>query len=197
MWQTCWPAERWEPIAATWLLPRARRSGARQREHAGCWRACGLLDGARHQGQHRHRGRPTPLGTTAVPWCNQRRRPPAARLRETGAVMLIAKTTMPTTACCPQDCPNFHRLARATWDLSKGTQADRAPARAPPPPRATARCRRHRHWRLHSPAGQLVRHLWPETQPGPRPHRTLHRPRRRILTHRAGRGADDAGAERA
>ena len=65
------------------------------------------------------RGDPTPLGTAAadlVPAAADA--PPAARLKETGCV-IIAKTTMPDYGMLSSGLSSFHKLARNPWDLSK------------------------------------------------------------------------------
>jgi len=64
-------------------------------------------------------GDPLPLGTAAteqVPAAADA--PPAARLRETGAV-LLAKTTMPDYGMLSSGLSSFHPLTRNPWDLSK------------------------------------------------------------------------------
>ena len=45
--------------------------------------------------------------------------PPAARLREAGAV-LVSKTTMPDYGMLSSGLSSFHALARNPWDLRKG-----------------------------------------------------------------------------
>jgi aspartyl-tRNA(Asn)/glutamyl-tRNA(Gln) amidotransferase subunit A len=65
-------------------------------------------------------GVPLPLGTAAselVP--AERDAPPAARLREAGAVIL-GKTTMPDYGMLSSGVSSFHPLTRNPWDLSKG-----------------------------------------------------------------------------
>jgi hypothetical protein len=84
--------------------------------------------------------------------------PPAARLREAGAV-IFCKTTSPDFGMLSSGLSSFHRLSRNPWDLSKTPGGSSAGAgrrrgrrlRAPP-------CR-HRHRRLDPPAGRLVRDL--------------------------------------
>ena len=64
-------------------------------------------------------GDPMPLGTAAadlVPAAADA--PPAARLKETGCV-IIAKTTMPDYGMLSSGLSSFHKLARNPWDLSK------------------------------------------------------------------------------
>jgi aspartyl-tRNA(Asn)/glutamyl-tRNA(Gln) amidotransferase subunit A len=114
--------ERWEPhIRATYLLrPQAALAqAAASRGPLAARRAAG---GARrrarhHQGEHRHAGDPMPLGTAAtalVPAAADA--PPAARLREAGAV-IVAKTTMPDYGMLSSGLSSFHALARNPWDL--------------------------------------------------------------------------------
>ncbi|WP_342616452.1 amidase [Rhodoferax sp. GW822-FHT02A01] len=79
------------------------------------------------------RGDPMPLGTQATdstPAPNDA--PPAARLREAGAV-LLCKTTMPDYGMLSSGVSSFHALARNPWDLSKtpgGSSAGAAAAAA-------------------------------------------------------------------
>lgn len=63
------------------------------------------------------RGTPVPLGTAATeltPAADDA--PPAARLREAGAV-LLAKTTMPDYGMLSSGLSSFHPLTRNPWDL--------------------------------------------------------------------------------
>jgi aspartyl-tRNA(Asn)/glutamyl-tRNA(Gln) amidotransferase subunit A len=63
------------------------------------------------------RGDPCPIGTAAtdlVPAVADA--PPAARVRESGGVM-IAKTTMPDYGMLSSGLSSFHKLARNPWDL--------------------------------------------------------------------------------
>ena len=79
------------------------------------------------------RGEPMPLGTAATeldPAAADA--PPAARLREAGAIV-FAKTTMPDYGMLSSGLSSFHPLTRNPWDLR------RIPAA---PPRARARRRR-------------------------------------------------------
>jgi Asp-tRNA(Asn)/Glu-tRNA(Gln) amidotransferase A subunit family amidase len=64
-------------------------------------------------------GVPVPLGTAATDLvAADRDAPPAARLREAGAVVLC-KTTMPDYGMLSSGLSSFHALARNPWDLSK------------------------------------------------------------------------------
>ncbi len=76
------------------------------------------------------RGVPVPLGTAAtvlVPAPEDA--PPAARLREAGAVF-VAKTTMPDYGMLSSGLSSFHALARNPWDLSKNPGGSSAGAGA-------------------------------------------------------------------
>jgi Asp-tRNA(Asn)/Glu-tRNA(Gln) amidotransferase A subunit family amidase len=65
------------------------------------------------------RGTPVPLGTAARELAAAPEdAPPAARMREAGAVM-VAKTTMPDYGMLSSGLSSFHPLARNPWDLSK------------------------------------------------------------------------------
>ncbi len=76
------------------------------------------------------RGVPVPLGTAAselVP--AERDAPPAARLREAGAVILC-KTTMPDYGMLSSGLSSFHALTRNPWDLRKNPGGSSAGAAA-------------------------------------------------------------------
>ncbi len=65
------------------------------------------------------RGIPTPIGTAGhapVPAVSDA--PPAARLREAGAI-IVAKTTMPDFGMLSSSLSSFHRLTRNPWNLTK------------------------------------------------------------------------------
>src|SRR4029077_13556560 len=65
------------------------------------------------------KGVPIPLGTAATDLVPaERDAPPAARLREAGAVIL-GKTTMPDYGMLSSGLSSFHALTRNPWDLSK------------------------------------------------------------------------------
>ena len=127
--------QHWEPqLQATYLfrpeaaLEQARASEARwQRRTPQGW-----LDGipATIKDNIATAGDPTPLGTAAtllVPAAADA--PPAARLREAGAV-LWAKTTMPDFGMLSSGLSSFHATARNPWDLSKGPGGSSAGAGA-------------------------------------------------------------------
>ncbi len=116
--------QRWEPhIHATWALD-AETALLMARESEARWRsgqARGALDGVPLTLKENiaTRGLPVPLGsaaTTLLPAVADA--PPAARLREAGAVF-IAKTTMPDFGMLSSGLSSFHALSRNPWDLSK------------------------------------------------------------------------------
>jgi aspartyl-tRNA(Asn)/glutamyl-tRNA(Gln) amidotransferase subunit A len=78
-------------------------------------------------------GVPVPLGTAATQLAPaEHDAPPAARLREAGAVIL-GKTTMPDYGMLSSGLSSFHALTRNPWDLSKnpgGSSAGAAVAAA-------------------------------------------------------------------
>ena len=116
--------DRWEPhIHATYLLrPELALTQARASEARWLKRApCGPLDGVpvTIKDNIATQGDPTPLGTAATvlkPAAQDA--PPAARLREAGAVMLC-KTTMPDYGMLSSGLSSFHPLARNPWDVRK------------------------------------------------------------------------------
>ena len=117
--------ERWEPhIRATYLL-RPEHALAQARASEARWlrgEPQGLLDGVPVTIKENiaTQGDPTPLGTAAVPLVPAAAdAPPAARLREAGAVM-VAKTTMPDYGMLSSGLSSFHQLSRNPWDVSKG-----------------------------------------------------------------------------
>ncbi len=76
------------------------------------------------------RGVPQPMGTAASELAPAAAdAPPAARLREAGAVF-IAKTTMPDYGMLSSGLSSFHALARNPWDLSKNPGGSSAGAAA-------------------------------------------------------------------
>ena len=126
---------RWEPhLQATWLL-RPEAALAQARDSQARWlrgAPLGLLDGVpvTLKDNIATRGDPTPLGTAATDLVPARLdAPPAARLRESGAV-LVSKTTMPDYGMLSSGLSSFHALARNPWDLSKGPGGSSAGAGA-------------------------------------------------------------------
>ncbi|MDP4073120.1 amidase [Acidovorax sp. A1169] len=117
--------DAWEPhIQATYLLrpdlalQQARASEARWMRGE----PMGLLDGvpATIKENIATQGDPLPAGTAAVDLVPAAAdAPPAARMREAGAV-IVAKTTMPDYGMLSSGLSSFHPLARNPWDVSKG-----------------------------------------------------------------------------
>jgi aspartyl-tRNA(Asn)/glutamyl-tRNA(Gln) amidotransferase subunit A len=65
------------------------------------------------------KGVPVPLGAASMPLVPaERDAPPAARLREAGAI-IFSKTTMPDYGMLSSGLSSFHPLTRNPWDLSK------------------------------------------------------------------------------
>jgi aspartyl-tRNA(Asn)/glutamyl-tRNA(Gln) amidotransferase subunit A len=128
--------ERCEPkIAALWALDahaEAAHAAARQSE-ARWQRGQALpLDGVpvTVKDNIATRGVPVPLGCAAtllVPAAADA--PPAARLREAGAV-IVAKSTMPDLGMLSSGLSSFHALARNPWDLSQNPGGSSAGAAA-------------------------------------------------------------------
>lgn len=115
---------RWEPaLCATYLL-RPELTLAQARASEARWRAgqpLSALDGVPMtlKDNIATAGDPMPLGTAATDLSPMAAdAPPAARLREAGAV-LVAKTTMPDYGMLSSGLSSFHALARNPWDLSK------------------------------------------------------------------------------
>ncbi|WP_367065962.1 amidase [Oryzisolibacter sp. LB2S] len=126
---------RWEPhLHATWLL-RPEEALAQARSSEARWlrgAPCGPLDGVpvTVKDNIATRGDPTPLGTAALPLVPAAAdAPPAARLREAGAVF-ISKTTMPDYGMLSSGLSSFHALARNPWDLNRGPGGSSAGAGA-------------------------------------------------------------------
>lgn len=117
--------ERWEPhIRATYLL-RPEMALAQARESEARWlrgEPKGALDGVPSTIKENiaTEGDPTPLGTAAVELVPAAAdAPPAARMREAGAV-IVAKTTMPDYGMLSSGLSTFHPLSRNPWDTRKG-----------------------------------------------------------------------------
>ena len=76
------------------------------------------------------KGVPVPLGSAATILSPaERDAPPAARLREAGAV-IMGKTTMPDYGMLSSGLSSFHKLTRNPWDLSKNPGGSSAGAGA-------------------------------------------------------------------
>lgn len=135
--------QRWEPVLhALWafepeqVLVQARAAEARWR--AGNARAlegvpCTIKENIATAGL------PVPLGTAATVLAPAPAdAPPAARLKEAGAV-LVAKTTMPDWGMLSSGLSSFHALARNPWDPATNPGGSSAGAGAAAGP-ATGRC---------------------------------------------------------
>ena len=103
------------------------------------------------------KGVPVPLGAASVKLVPAAAdAPPAARLREAGAV-IFSKTTMPDYGMLSSGLSSFHPLTRNPWDLSQESrrlQRRRGRGRRG---RLRPAASRHRHRRLGAAAGVLVR----------------------------------------
>jgi aspartyl-tRNA(Asn)/glutamyl-tRNA(Gln) amidotransferase subunit A len=76
------------------------------------------------------KGEPTPVGTAATDLTPALAdAPPAARLREAGAI-LFAKTTMPDYGMLSSGLSSFHALTRNPWDLTRNPGGSSAGAAA-------------------------------------------------------------------
>ena len=127
--------EAFEPhIAATWLyaperaLEAARASEARWMKDG----PIGPLDGVpvTVKDNIATRGDPTPLGTAATDMIPaEEDAPPAARLREAGAI-IFSKTTMPDYGMLSSGLSSHHRLARNPWKLDRNPGGSSAGAGA-------------------------------------------------------------------
>jgi aspartyl-tRNA(Asn)/glutamyl-tRNA(Gln) amidotransferase subunit A len=127
--------EVFEPhIHATYLLAPERALGeARASEQR--WQRgepAGPLDGvpATIKDNIATKGEPVPLGTAASELTPAPAdAPPAARLREAGAI-LFAKTTMPDYGMLSSGLSSFHPLTRNPWDLTRNPGGSSAGAAA-------------------------------------------------------------------
>jgi aspartyl-tRNA(Asn)/glutamyl-tRNA(Gln) amidotransferase subunit A len=127
--------ERWEPqlhatyaLDAAAVLEQAQGSEARWRSGA----ALGPLDGVPVTIKENiaTAGTPVPLGTAATGLTPALRdAPPAARLREAGAV-IVCKTTMPDYGMLSSGLSSFHPLTRNPWNLAKNPGGSSAGAGA-------------------------------------------------------------------
>ena len=125
----------WEPrLCATYALdPEGSLAAARASEAR--WskgEPLGVIDGVPSMLKENiaTRGTPVPVGSAASllePAASDG--PPAARMREAGAVIL-GKTTMPDYGMLSSGLSSFHALARNPWDLSKGPGGSSAGAGA-------------------------------------------------------------------
>ena len=116
--------ERWEPQLCALFLLRPERMLQDARASEARWRRgepLGAIDGVpvTLKDNIATQGDPTPLGTRAVPLVPAAAdAPPAARVRESGGVVL-AKTTMPDYGMLSSGLSSYHALARNPWDLRK------------------------------------------------------------------------------
>lgn len=126
---------RWEPhIKALYLFDP---DGARKVAKASTARwnngePTGVLDGVpvTIKDNIATKGQPIPLGAASVPLVPaERDAPPAARLREAGAV-IFSKTTMPDYGMLSSGLSSFHPLTRNPWDLRKNPGGSSAGAGA-------------------------------------------------------------------
>src|SRR3954467_6915163 len=114
----------WEPhIKALYLFDpegaRATAKASTERWNAG--EPMGTLDGvpATIKDNIATKDQPVPLGAASVKLVpSPKDAPPAARLREAGAV-IFSKTTMPDYGMLSSGLSSFHPLTRNPWDLSK------------------------------------------------------------------------------
>ena len=126
---------RFEPhIQATYLLaPERALAQARASEER--WRRgepVGPLDGVpvTIKDNIATKGEPVPLGTAASELSPAAEdAPPAARLREAGAIF-FAKTTMPDYGMLSSGLSSFHPLTRNPWDLTRNPGGSSAGAGA-------------------------------------------------------------------
>ena len=116
--------QRWEPsLGATYLL-RPEAALAQARDSEARWQRgepLGALDGvpATVKENIATRGDPTPVGTAATPLAAAPQdAPPAARLREAGAI-LFAKTTMPDYGMLSSGLSSLHGNTFNPWDTGK------------------------------------------------------------------------------
>jgi aspartyl-tRNA(Asn)/glutamyl-tRNA(Gln) amidotransferase subunit A len=116
--------ERWEHYLCALYLLRPELALQQARASEARWlrgEPQGALDGVpvTIKDNIATEGDPTPLGTAAVELVPaQADAPPAARLREAGAV-IFAKTTMPDYGMLSSGLSSFHKLARNPWHLGK------------------------------------------------------------------------------
>ena len=115
--------DRWEPsLCATWAMDPEGALGMARAAEARWLRGepVGPVDGVPTMLKENiaTRGVAVPLGTAATELAPAAvDAPPAARLREAGAVFL-GKTTMPDYGMLSSGLSSFHRLARNPWNLA-------------------------------------------------------------------------------
>ena len=127
--------EAFEPhIAATFLYAPERALAEAQASEARWLKGepIGPLDGvpATIKDTIATHGDPTPVGTAAGDMTPaESDAPPAARLREAGAI-LFAKTTMPDYGMLSSGLSSYHKLARNPWRLDRNPGGSSAGAAA-------------------------------------------------------------------
>ena len=127
--------EAYEPhIHATWLFApeRALKEARASETRWAKGEPIGPLDGVpvTIKDNIATRGDPKPIGTAAEDMTPQEAdAPPAARLREAGAV-IFAKTTMPDYGMLSSGLSSFHALARNPWKLDRNPGGSSAGAGA-------------------------------------------------------------------
>lgn len=125
----------WEPhIKALYLLdPEGARAAAKaSTERWNSGEPMGTLDGVpvTIKDNIATKGQPVPLGAASMPLTPaQKDAPPAARLREAGAI-IFSKTTMPDYGMLSSGLSSFHPLTRNPWDVSKNPGGSSAGAGA-------------------------------------------------------------------
>jgi aspartyl-tRNA(Asn)/glutamyl-tRNA(Gln) amidotransferase subunit A len=125
----------WEPhIKALYLFDpdRARAVAKASTERWQQGEPMGVLDGVpvTIKDNIATKGQPVPLGAASVKLVPaERDAPPAARLREAGAV-IFSKTTMPDYGMLSSGLSSFHALTRNPWDPSKNPGGSSAGAGA-------------------------------------------------------------------
>jgi aspartyl-tRNA(Asn)/glutamyl-tRNA(Gln) amidotransferase subunit A len=125
----------WEPhIKALYAYDpdSARAAAAASTERWNKGEPAGALDGVpvTIKDNVATKGRPVPLGAASVKLVPAPKdAPPAARLREAGAV-IFSKTTMPDYGMLSSGLSSFHPLTRNPWDLSKNPGGSSAGAGA-------------------------------------------------------------------
>jgi aspartyl-tRNA(Asn)/glutamyl-tRNA(Gln) amidotransferase subunit A len=125
----------WEPhIRALYLFdPDGARAAARaSTERWNKGETVGCLDGVpvTIKDNVATRGQPKPLGAASEPLVPQAAdAPPAARLREAGAI-IFSKTTMPDYGMLSSGLSSLHPLTRNPWDLAKNPGGSSAGAGA-------------------------------------------------------------------
>lgn len=125
----------WEPhIKALYLFDpegaRATAKASTERWNAGA--PMGTLDGVpvTIKDNIATKDQPVPLGAASMPLVPAPKdAPPAARLREAGAI-IFSKTTMPDYGMLSSGLSSFHPLTRNPWDVSKNPGGSSAGAGA-------------------------------------------------------------------